>query len=544
MISIFHGLRAFLTGDGVLLLPELQLVLFALGILVIDRWLAAGEKHWNAALALAGAAFSAFTLHVQYGKMLVLRAASAESPGLLGFGQSLLVDSFFLVFATLLLAALALIVLLSVGFLESAQETRGSYYALLLVACAGMLLVAESINVGVMFGGLQLMAASCYALLGYANGTAAGVFAKRGFAALWGCAAVALALGFLVLYGDFQTTNLGRIGAALDARLDKGILFAGLTSWHAILALGCLAAGAFFLVEAAPLHWLAPDIYEYAPTPVATFLSAAAKIAGSALLLRLFVFLFLFAQQKWIHVWGGVAILSLLWGNLAALRQRNVLRLLAYGAVLQTGFVALGMVAANETAFAGIVYHLAAYLFATLGAFGVLLAAQSGTGAPATLEDVRGLRQRNSALAWLLLLFLFSLAGVPLTAGFVAKYLIVKGVFARHPELAIFAAANALFSAYVYVRIAAQAFRAPAAAGAAAQQQTAFPGSPAAADAAPTSSTKPVADAATPESNSMRPPLTLSNPQAVALTIAAFVSLAAGLYPAPFLRIASYVFGP
>lgn len=543
MTFLFHHLRAFLSGDGVLLLPELQLLLFALGILVIDRWLTAKEKYWNAALALAGVAFSAFTLHLQYEKMAALRAASADSPGLLGFGQSLLVDSFFLVFAALLLAALALILLLSIRFFELGQETRGSYYSLLLLASSGMLLVAESVNVAILFGGFQLIAASCYALLGHANVAAAAALAKRSFAALWGCASVPLALGFLLLYGDFQTTSLGRMGAILEARLDQGIPFAGLTSWHAILALACLAAGAFFLIDAAPLHWLAPEIYECAPLPVAAFWSAAGKLAGCALLLRLFVFLFLFAQQKWIPVWGGVALLSLLWGNIAALRQRSLLRVLAYGAVVQTGFVVLGMVAANETAFAGIVYHLAACAFATLGAFGVLLAAYAGVGSSVTLENLRGLRQRHPVLAWLLLLFLFSLAGVPLTAGFVAKFLIVKGLFARHLKLAIFAAANALFSAYVYGRIAAHAFRAPAAESLAAPQKTESTTSADASDTQLASPTQAVADAATLPSTSIPAPLTLSNAQAVALTVAAFVSLVAGLYPAPFLRIASYVFG-
>jgi len=541
MISILHNLRGFLSGDGVLLLPELQLLLFALGILVIDRWLTESEKYWNAALALAGVSFSAFTLHVQFGKMAALRAASAASPGLLGLGQSLLVDPFFLLFAGLLLCALGLVILFSVRYLELTQETRGSYYALLLLACAGMLLVAESVNVAVMFGGLQLTAASCYQLMGYPNSREAALRAKRSFAVLWACASVALTLGFLLLYGDFQTTNLGRMGAILDARLDKGILFAGLTSWHAILALACLAVGALFLVEAAPLHWLALEIYEYAPVPVAGFWSAAVSVAGCALLLRLFVFLFLFAQQKWIHVWGGVAILSLLWGNLAALRQRNVFRILAYGAVAQTGFVALGMVAANETAFAAIVYHIAAYAFATLGVFGVLVAARGEIGAGATLEDLRGLRLRNTALAWLLFLFLVSLAGVPLTAGFVAKYFIVKGVFARHAELAIFAAANALFSAYVYGRIAAQAFRAPLPERSAAKLASGEAFSPAAPTFHGDDAQVGNGSTATPRVSA---PLRISNGQAVALTVAAFVSLAAGLYPAPFLRIASYVFGP
>src|SRR5271170_8206971 len=126
--TIISVVRGFLGGDGALILPEMELALFALGILVIDRWLASNEKHWNALLALAGTAFSGFTLYVQHGKMEALRAVNPESAGLLGFRQSVLVDPFFLFFAALFLAATALVVLLSVRYLEAAEEKRGAYY--------------------------------------------------------------------------------------------------------------------------------------------------------------------------------------------------------------------------------------------------------------------------------------------------------------------------------------------------------------------------------------------------------------------------------
>ena len=534
MPPLLHNLRTFLSGDGVLILPELELLLFALGVLVIDRWLTAKEKYWNAVLALVGVGFSGFTLHVQHGKMAAVRAADPQSPGIFGFGQNLLVDPFFLFFTTLFLAALALIILFSLDFREQHTAPSGFYYALLLVACAGLMLMVGGINMIAIFTGLQFMAISSYALLRFAAERSKAEAAKRSFSVLWTCSSVALALGFLLLYGEFRTGNLGRIGAALETRLDKGTALAGLTTWHSALALALLATGALFLLEAAPWHWLAPEIYDAAPAPVAGFLAAAAKAAGLALLLRLFVFLFFFAQQKWIHVWGGVAILSLLWGNIAALRQRHVLRILAQGAVMQAGFAALGLVAANETALEGVVYHIGAYVFGALGIFGVLIVLQQEHGSGTTLADLRGLHQKSPALAWLLLLFALTLAGVPLCAGFVAKYYIVKGVFAGHPELAVFAAVNALFSAYVYGRMAAQAFRSPALTRLRPQQTTE--------SAAPTSTAQSEIPPS-PIPSTSEPRLILTIPQTFGFTIAAFVSLAAGLYPAPFLRIASYVFG-
>src|SRR5690348_4367273 len=322
MLALLHSLRSFLSGDGALILPELELALFAAGILVIDRWLANHEKHWNAFLGLAGTAFSAVTLYVQLGKMRAVRAANPESPGLLGLHQSMVVDSLFLFFALLILAATAIFILLSVRYLEAAGEKRGSYYALVLFACAGLMIVASSVDALAVLLGLEIAAVCFYRLLRFADLPLDAQSAARSFAVFWAASSVALALGFLLLYDSFRTTNLGRIGAILDVRLDKGIPYAGLTEWHAVVALVFIAAGAFVLMDAAPLHWTAPSIYEFAPTPVAGLLGTAAKATAFTLLLRLFSFLFLFAHQKWIHVWGGAAILSLLWGNIAAIRQK------------------------------------------------------------------------------------------------------------------------------------------------------------------------------------------------------------------------------
>jgi NADH-quinone oxidoreductase subunit N len=508
--TLINVVRGFLSGDGSLILPEMELVLFACGIQLINRWLAANEKYWNALLALAGTTFSGFTLYVQHGRMQALRDLNPESPGLLGFHQSVLVDPFFLFFAALFLAGTVLTVLFSVRYLEIAEEGRGAYYAVLLFACVGMMLMVSGVDVLVVLLGLEIFGLSCFLLTGFAQGEQPMKNAARSYAFQWACSSFVLAGGFLLLYRLYQTTNLGRIGAILEVRLNNGVPFGGLTAWPAALALGLLAAGTFFLIDAAPFHWFAPRICESAAAPIAGYLSMAGKTAGFALLLRFFSFLFLFAHEKWIHVWGGAAIVSLLWGNIAAMRQANVKRLLAYGSIAQTGFILLGLVAGNETGFSGMMYYLGVNLFMTAGAFGVLIVLQQRGSAATELRDLDGLFWRSPAAALLLLVFMMSLAGVPPTAGFVAKYYIVKALLAHpHPELAGFAVVNALLSVYYYGRVAAHALKKPRA------------------DALPLEAPSPA----------------ISNGQTVALTAAVFVSLAAGLYPEPFLRLARYAFG-
>jgi NADH-quinone oxidoreductase subunit N len=271
-----------------------------------------------------------------------------------------------------------------------------------------------------------------------------------------------------------------------------------------------LAAGTFLLVDAGLFHWFAPGIGESAPTPVAAYLSAATKIAGFALLLRFVSFLFVFAHQKWIHVWSAAAIVSLLWGNIAALRQSNVRRLLAYGSVANAGFILLGLVAGSEAGFSAVMYYLGVNVFTTIGAFGVLVVLEQRGAASAQLADLDGLYHPNLTAALLLLVFMMSLAGVPPTAGFLAKYYIVKALLrAAHPELGAFAVFNALLAVYCYGRVVAHAWK------------------------------KPLPDAVSLDA----PALTISPGQTVALTAVVFVSLAAGLYPEPFLRIARYAFG-
>src|SRR5258708_14361930 len=211
-IPFINAILSYLRGDGAVILPEIELVLFGLGILVIDFWIEQKEKYWNAGLALAGTIFSSFTLWK-------LRGAIAAKGELAGFHDSVLVDPFFLFFATLFLAATALVILLSVKYLEVEKEQEGEYYALLLFACVGMMFMASGIDLIVMFLGLETMALSFYVLTGFLRREKRSTEAALKYLTLGAFSAGFLAYGFSLLYGLTVSTPVCHIGTTAHRRL-------------------------------------------------------------------------------------------------------------------------------------------------------------------------------------------------------------------------------------------------------------------------------------------------------------------------------------
>jgi NADH-quinone oxidoreductase subunit N len=349
------------------------------------------------------------------------------------------------------------------------------------------------------------MELSCFFLMGFPQHAPNSAEAKRRFLLRSAIGSAVFVSAFPLFYKMFDTMNIGRIGAMLDSRINHGIPFAGLTAWPSIFALGLVAIGLFFKIEAAPFHWGIPRIYEGAPTPISAYLSIGAKTASFVLLLRLYLFIFLNAQEKWRYVIAGIAIVSLAWGSLRALKQTNLKCLLAYSSISHTGFIMLGLVAGNDAAFYAVAYYLFAYVFMTAGAFGVVILLRRPNLAGEELADFSNLYRRSPAAALLILVFMASLAGIPPTAGFIAKYSIFRALLeTKHPYLAGFAVFSIVPGLYYYLQVVVRAWR------------------------------KSPADA---------PRLTLTSAQAVALTVAVFVSLVAGLYPDPFKRLAHYAFG-
>ncbi len=528
-IPFINGILSYLQGDGAAILPEMELVLFGLGILLIDFWIEQKDKYWNAGLALAGTIFSGFTI-------FRLRGAIVAKGDLFGFHDSVVVDPFFIFFAALFLAATALVILLSVKYLQIEEEQEGEYYALLLFACVGMMFMASGIDLIVMFLGLETMALSFYVLTGFLRREKRSNEAALKYVLLGAFSSGILAYGFSLIYGLSGSTDVRNIRAAFDPRfgLARAIelsrqsgaigsqmrqllvtrypaalhLEPSLVNQLTVLAAAAfvlVAVGLFFKVAAVPFHQWAPDVYEGAPTPITAYVSVASKTASFALLLRLFVTVFAASQESWMPLVAGIAVASLTWGNLAALTQTNLKRLLAYSSISHVGYILLGLVAGNGTALTGISYYLFAYVFMTAGAFAVVTVLRQKGFIGEELDDLNGLHQRSPAAALLLLIFMLSLAGIPPTAGFMGKYFIFLSLIeSHHPVLAVFAVLYIVPALYYYFRIVVHAWLKQ-----------------------PGEAPRPV----------------MTSAQAVALAVAVFVTLAAGLYPEPFTKLAQYAFG-
>src|SRR6266850_668991 len=513
-IPILNSIFSYLQGDGAVILPEMQLTLFGLGILLIgfsvdesmeNNWFwRLFFKDFSAKAAFAGVLFSGLSLWK-------LRGRVAGGGTLAGFHDSVVVDGFLIFFAALFLASTALVILLSVKYLEIEREQEGEYYALLLFACVGMMLMASGVDLIVMFLGLETMALSFYVLTGFLRREKRSNEAALKYVLLGAFSSGILAYGFSLLYGlsAFSqshmrpSTNIGQIGAALYDRLRLSV-GSGSPDWLAILAFVTILAGLFFKIGAVPFHQWAPDVYEGAPTPISAYVSVASKTASFALLLRL-IFVFGSTHVAWMYLIAGVAVASLTWGNLAALTQTNVKRLLAYSSISHVGYILLGLVAGNRTALTGIAYYLLSYVFMTAGAFAVIIVLRQKGIIGEELDDLNGLYQRSPAAAVLLLIFMLSLAGIPPTAGFMGKYFIFLSLIeSKHPVLAVFAVLYIVPALYYYFRVVVHAWL------------------------------KQPGEA---------PRAVMTNAQAVALGVTVFVSLAAGLYPEPFTKLARYAFG-
>ena len=509
MHSALNSVINYIHGDGLTILPEMELLLFALGILIFDFLLDKKEKYWNAILALTGVAASGFGVFMQVQRYDVLRKDPNGPPGILGFHDTVLIDGFFIVFAVLFLAATALVILLSVRYMELEREQEGEFYALILFSCIGMMFMASGIDLIVLFLGLETMALSFYVLSGFLRANKRSNEAAMKYLLLGAFSTGILAYGFSLLYGLSASTNIFQIGDMLDRRL-RYTFAHGFIDWLVVLAFVTVATGLFFKIAAVPFHQWAPDVYEGAPTPITAYVSVGSKTASFALLLRLMFYVFGGSHPTWLFLIAGVAVASLTWGNLAALTQNNVKRLLAYSSISHVGYILLGLVAwdptmQSNTAVTGIFYYLIAYGFMTFGAFAVIIVMRQRGIIGDTLDDLDGLHQRNPAAALLLLIFMLSLAGIPPTAGFMGKYFIFQALIeSHHPVLAVFAVLYIVPALYYYFRIVVHAYmRTPG-------------------------------EAPTPH---------MSNAQAIALGITLFVTLAAGLYPEPFARLARYAFG-
>ncbi len=504
-MRILNAFRSFMQeGGGGLLLPEMMLALFALGILLTDHLLEARDKYFNALMAMLGVIFSGICLWQ-------LRGVAER--GAIGFSSSLLVDPFFLFFGFIFLIATALVILLSVRYLQIEDENHGEYYALMLFATVGMMFMASGYDLIVQFLGLETMALSFYVLAGFLRRDRRSNECAVKYLLLGAFSSAILAYGFSILYGLGATVNLSQVNGPLPPRTNLDVIQVavesrGHTDLLVLLALVTVVAGLLFKVAAVPFHQWAPDVYEGSPTPITAYISVASKTASFALLLRLLLTVFWPVRLDWQMLVAGVAIASLTIGNFAAITQSNIKRLLAYSSISHVGYILLGIVAAASstqgfmTGMTGVAFYLFVYGFMTIGAFAVIIVLQRQGLISDELEDLNGLYQRSPGAALVLLIFMLSLAGIPPLAGFIGKYFILQALIQTgHTRLALFGALYIVPALYYYFRIVMHAWLYE-------------PG------------------------NAPSPIITLG--QKIALSTLGLVTVAAGIYPEPFVRLALY----
>ncbi|HSM01085.1 MAG TPA: NADH-quinone oxidoreductase subunit N [Acidimicrobiia bacterium] len=373
------------------------------------------------------------------------------------FGGSFVVDDFALVLKGLFIVSGVISLLLSVGYIESDDYYQGEFYFLLLASVAGALVMASSRDLLTMFVGLELVSAPAFLLAGWRKGDLRSNEASLKFF-LTGVLSVAVMLmGMSLVYGmTGQLTFEGIALAAVAGDLGSEPAF--------MLGVVFVLIGFAFKVSAVPFHFWAPDTYQGAPTPVAAYLSVGSKAAGFVGLLVLCYQAFSTVPEIWGPILWVLAVASMTVGNLIALRQSNIVRLLGYSSIAQGGFILVpfAMAASYDTvglsdAFFASVTYILVYAFMNLGAFAVVIAAAPKTGS-GDIEDFGGLNRYAPGLAALLALFFFSLAGIPPLAGWFAKFVMFRAVIGVFESpwavaLAAIAAVNAVIALVYYARV-------------------------------------------------------------------------------------------
>jgi NADH-quinone oxidoreductase subunit N len=480
----------FLKSDYVAIVPEILVTMFGLAILVLDFTLFRDkrDKAWNAVFALAGVGFAG----VQLVRFWIARA---EQPAYSGFEHRLAVDTFAIFLQLIILAATALVILVSLKYLEIEEAHLGEYYALLLFAAVGMMFMAAGTDLVVLFIALELMALCEYVLTGFLRGSRRSNEAAMKFFLLGAFSSGLLLYGMSLLYGISGSTKLGVIAMSLDNRPAGDPL-----SWVAMIT---LLAGLLFKVAAVPFHQWTPDAYEGAPTSITAFISVAPKVASFAILVRLLLAGIRPMHVEWQGLLVGVAIATMTLGNLAAITQTNIKRFFGYSTISHVGYLLLGLIAAADGSSDGltaVVIYLLVYAFMNLGAFGIIILMRRKDIIGDEIDDLSGLMSRAPGCAILMLIFLLSLAGIPPTAGFIGKYYIFLSLIETgHVYLAVLGVAYAVVALYYYFRIVVAMFM------------------------------KKVPDAV---------PLATSPGLALALGVAVAMTLWIGIYPQPFIVMA------
>lgn len=418
------------------ILPEIFLSVLAMVLLLINVFSPGGQKSYLAYISFFGIVATAVLVGAGWGGHI-------ES-----FSGSVVLDNFASFFKMTFLVAAGLAVLISDRYMEREECNHGELYPLILFTVVGMMLMASGTDLMTIFLGLEVMSVSLYVLAGFNRANKKSNEAGLKYFLLGAFSTGFLLYGMALIYGATGTTRLYKIAVIVGQMT--------LPSANIMLVAGMLLmlTGFAFKIAAAPFHMWTPDVYEGAPTPMTAFMSAGPKAAGFAALLRIFLVALPTLQVEWSQVLWVLAVLTMTVGNITALRQDNIKRILAYSSIAHAGYALVGFVAGNGTGTAGILFYMLSYAFMNIGAFAIVILVAKKGETNGNVSDFAGLGFRRPVLAVVMTIFLFSLAGVPPAAGFIGKFYLFAGAIQEgYIWLAVIGVLNSAASAYFYLRI-------------------------------------------------------------------------------------------
>jgi NADH-quinone oxidoreductase subunit N len=421
-----------ITGaDYVSILPELVLSLFGVAVMMLEPLLAPGASRRPLGyVALAGtvAAFLAALYQARY-------------PGT-GFFGMVRVDAFSTFFHLLITVIATLVVLTSFEYLDVQQIRGGEYYGLILFGAVGMVLMSSAVELVLVFIALEISSISTYILAGFRRRSAISAEASIKYFLLGSFATAFFLYGVALTFGATGSTSIYPIAEALRNGRPSPMVY---------VAVALMFVGIGFKVATAPFHVWTPDVYEGAPAPVVALMSTAPKAAAFAVLLRI---LFGAAAPGWFWpIWISAA-LSMTLGNIGALVQQNIKRMLAYSSIAHAGYVLVAFAAAQDIGISAAIFYTAAYAFMNVGAFAVVSHFATAGERYVDLDDYSGLGRRSPALAAILTIFLLSLIGIPITGGFFAKFYVFSAALKSNLVwLTIIGVVNSAIAAYYYLRV-------------------------------------------------------------------------------------------
>lgn len=420
-----------------LIIPDLnpimpELIMAGLGLLLLVLEIFIKEKSILALTALAGIA--------------VIYCFIGNSCGIT-FNGMFITDPYSKFFKYIFLICLALSILISIKYLEIEKSLFGEYYILLIFATLGMMMMASSGDLILLYLGLELMALSTYILAGFLRHDEKSTEASIKYLLMGAFSSALLLYGITMIYGLTGTTNIRAV--SLYFSLNK------LTeNYSLVLAIVFFIVSFGFKIAAVPFHMWAPDVYEGSPTSITAFMSVGPKAAGFAVIGRIFLTSFAGMHIEWSFIFSVLAILTMAIGNIIALSQTNIKRMLAYSSIAHAGYALLGIIPENTLGLSGMLNYLFIYTFMNLGAFSIIIMLHSEGNSYEDISDYKGLAKSHPLISLLMLIFMFSLTGIPPTAGFIGKFYLFNALIdAGYSLLAIAALLFSVISAFFYLRI-------------------------------------------------------------------------------------------